>query len=94
MASWSGQQGWPLALCAMHAADRTTDFPGAPVRPHDHPRCPVCQSHSVPLGILIGAMLLFSVTTRWRRWIWTALATPAPTRPFRLYASRAPPVAA
>lgn len=87
---------WPFALCAMRSAGGTSDPAPAspPASPHDHYNCPVCQSHAVPLGILAGGTRIFVASTSWRPWLQNDVPAPAPTRPFRLYGSRAPPAQA
>jgi hypothetical protein len=88
---------WPVVLCAMRAADGTSDharMPSLPVSPHDHFGCPVCQGNAVPPGILAGAGQFLIPTSSERPWLRAAVPPPAPARPFRLYGSRAPPTLA
>jgi hypothetical protein len=90
----AGSTAWPVVLCGMRSSGGAADPARTPVVPHQHDDCPVCQSNSMPLGILAGAMLLFVVAATCRRYLWTAVVAPAPARPFRLYGSRAPPALA
>jgi hypothetical protein len=94
MLAASGLTGWPAALCAMRSAGGVPDPARPPISPHDHDNCPVCLGHAAPVGILAGATRLFVASTNWRPWVLAAVATPEPSRPFRLYGSRAPPALA
>lgn len=89
---------WQVRLCAAGtSANNLTDHtrsPQSPAAPHSHDNCPVCQSRSVPLAILIAVVPPGAETTGWWRLLWDALTVSAHTRPFRLYSSRAPPVTA
>jgi hypothetical protein len=89
--------GWPVALCSRGPVERTdapTHQPQLPAAPHDHDGCPLCQSHSVPLAIIAVGVVILGATTSWR-WLRRAmLVMPAPSAPFRLYSSRAPPALA
>jgi len=97
MLSGVTSSNWPATLCASSSSARTSvplPYSPLPASSHDQDGCPLCQSHSVPLAPLVAGMVIVVLITRWRWLHGTTVVILAPSTPFRLYSSRAPPAAA
>lgn len=92
MASSIAPSLWPMSLCAATNTSGPTQFPEQPLPPHHHDMCPLCQSHPVPLGLVVAAVILICLIGRWVLAVWPRRCGHRPAVQFRPYSPRAPPV--